>query len=153
MRVITLLTDFGLADTYVAQMKGAILTVAPSATLVDLTHAVPPQDVRAGAFFLWSAVEAFPAGSIHVAVVDPGVGSERRAIALRSTRADIFVGPDNGLLLLAVDRLGGCAQAIELTDPRFWRRRSLAPAAGRLCRSSAPSRRRRPALCSVRRHS
>ena len=108
MALVTLLTDFGLDDTYVGQVKGAILSVAPNATLVDLTHAVPPQDVQAGAFLLWSAVEPFPAGTIHLAVVDPGVGSARRAIAIRSARGDVFVGPDNGLLLPAVERLGGC---------------------------------------------
>ncbi len=110
--VITLLSDFGLNDTYVGQMKGAILAVAPSATLVDLTHAVPPQDVYAGAFLLSIAVEAFAAGTIHVAVVDPGVGSQRRSVALRAARGDVFVGPDNGLLWPAVVRLGGCALAV-----------------------------------------
>jgi S-adenosylmethionine hydrolase len=121
MLVITLLTDFGLADTYVGQMKGAILAIAPSATLVDLTHAVLPQDVFAGAFLLWSAVEPFEAGTIHLAVVDPGVGSERRAVALQARRGDVFVGPDNGLLWPALERLGGCALAIELNERRFWR--------------------------------
>src|SRR5438105_1850018 len=105
MRIITLLTDFGLADTYVGQMKGAILAVASAAQIVDLSHAVPPQDVRAGAFLLWSAVEVFPAGTIHLAVVDPGVGSPRRAVALLTGRGDLFVGPDNGLLLPAAHRL------------------------------------------------
>jgi S-adenosyl-L-methionine hydrolase (adenosine-forming) len=120
--VITLLTDFGLDDTYVGQMKGAILTVAPEATLVDLTHAVAPQDIQAGAFLLWSAVEAFPASSIHVAVVDPGVGSSRRPIAVRSARGDLFVGPDNGLLIPAVDRLGGRELAVELIESVYWRK-------------------------------
>jgi S-adenosylmethionine hydrolase len=119
--VITLLTDFGLDDTYVGQMKGAILAVAPAVTLVDLSHAAAPQDVHAGAFLLWSAVEPFTAGTIHLAVVDPGVGSERRAVALRSGRGDVFVGPDNGLLWPAVERLGGCILAIELNEPGFWR--------------------------------
>ena len=119
--MITLLSDFGLNDTYVGQMKGAILAVSPSVTLVDLTHAVPPRDVFAGAFLLSTAVEPFPTGTTHVAVVDPGVGSARRAIALRSNRGDVFVGPDNGLLWPAVVRLGGCALAIELSEPRFWR--------------------------------
>src|SRR6266581_8485170 len=73
MPLTTLLTDFGLDDTYVGQLKGAILAVAPSGLLVDLTHAVAPQDVFAGAFLLWSAVQAFPPGTIHLAVVDPGV--------------------------------------------------------------------------------
>jgi S-adenosyl-L-methionine hydrolase (adenosine-forming) len=127
MAVVTLLTDFGLADTYVGQVKGAILSVAPSATLVDLTHAVAPQDVRAGAFLLWSAVEPFPAGSIHLAVVDPGVGSTRRAVAIRSARGDFFVGPDNGLLLPAVDRLGGRHAAVELTERAYWRANGASP--------------------------
>src|SRR5438128_8729316 len=103
MSLLTLLTDFGVHDTYVGQMKGAILAVAPAVTLVDLTHTVPAQDVHAGAFLLWSAVEPFPSGTIHLAVVDPGVGSERRAVALRSARGDVFVGPDNGLLWPAVE--------------------------------------------------
>src|SRR5437764_11323843 len=121
MTIVSLLTDFGLADTYVGQMKGAILATAPSATLVDLTHAVPPQDVQAGAFLLWSAVEAFSAGTIHVAVVDPGVGSSRRGLAIRCARGDTFVGPDNGLLVPAVDRLGGALTTVSLSDQRFWR--------------------------------
>lgn len=119
--MITLLSDFGLADTYVGQVKGAILSVAPSATIVDLTHGVPPQDVRAGAFLLWSGVETFPSGSIHVAVVDPGVGSPRRAIVLGSRRGDLFVGPDNGLLVPAVERLGGVVESVELSERRYWR--------------------------------
>ena len=121
MAIVTLLTDFRLDDTYVGQVKGAILSVAPNATLVDLTHAVQPQDVRAGAFLLWSAVEPFAAGTIHLAVVDPGVGSNRRGIALRSARGDAFVGPDNGLLLPAVERLGGYRAAVELTERAYWR--------------------------------
>jgi S-adenosylmethionine hydrolase len=119
--LITLLTDFGLADTYVAQVKGAILTITPSATLIDLTHAIPPQEIQAGAFLLWSAVEAFPPGSVHLAVVDPGVGSARRGVALSARRGDLFVGPDNGLLMPAVERLGGVHSAVSLTRPAFWR--------------------------------
>jgi S-adenosyl-L-methionine hydrolase (adenosine-forming) len=121
MAVITLLTDFGLSDTYVGQVKGVILAIAHDARLVDLTHAVPPQDVQAGAFLLWSAVEAFAAGTVHLAVVDPGVGSARRTIAVRSHRGDLFVGPDNGLLVPAVARLGGTDLAVELTNERYWR--------------------------------
>ncbi len=116
MKVITLLTDFGLADTYVGQMKGAILAIAPTVTLVDVTHAVPPQDVLAGAFLLWTAVEAFPPGSLHLAVVDPGVGSARRPMAMTTQRGDVLVGPDNGLLMPAAERLGA-GQAFELTVP------------------------------------
>ncbi len=119
--IVSLLTDFGLTDTYVGQMKASVLAVAPAATLVDLTHAVPPQDVFGGAFQLWSAVETVPPGSVHLAVVDPGVGSARRAVAARAARGDYFVGPDNGLLVPALDRLGGCVLAIELTRAEYWR--------------------------------
>lgn len=98
--VVTLLTDFGLHDPYVGIMKGVILSRAPMATIVDLTHGIPPQQVALGALALRSAVKFFPAGTIHVAVVDPGVGSQRRAIAVR-TGVHIFLGPDNGLLALA----------------------------------------------------
>jgi S-adenosylmethionine hydrolase len=121
MALVTLLTDFGLSDTYVGQVKGAVLTVCPEARLVDLTHAVPAQDVRTGAFHLWSAVRAFPAGTIHLAIVDPGVGSARRAVAVRCARGDFFVGPDNGLLGPAIERLGGVAVAVVLDRPSFWR--------------------------------
>jgi len=119
--IVTLLSDFGLADTYVGQMKASVLASAPEATLVDLTHAVAPQDVFGGAFHLWSAVEAFSPSTVHLAVVDPGVGSPRRAIAARCARGDTFVGPDNGLLVPALDRLGGCADAAELTNGAYWR--------------------------------
>jgi S-adenosylmethionine hydrolase len=121
MPILTLLTDFGSSDTYVGQVKGAILAVAPAVQLVDLTHAVPPQDVLGGAFLLWSAVEVFPPGSVHLAVVDPGVGSARRAVALQARRGDLFVGPDNGLLVPALERLGGLLRAVELTERRYWR--------------------------------
>ncbi|MBI3186050.1 MAG: SAM-dependent chlorinase/fluorinase [Myxococcales bacterium] len=120
MRAITLLTDYGLADTYVGQLKGAILRIAHEASIVDITHQVPAQDVKAGAFLLWSAVEVFPAGTVHVAVVDPGVGSGRRAIALRAKRGDLFVGPDSGLLVPAAERLGGIEAAVELTRELYW---------------------------------
>lgn len=121
MTIVTLLTDFGHAEPYVGQVKGALLTIAPGATIVDLTHAVPPQDVATAAFLLATAVEAFPAGTIHVGVVDPGVGSPRRAIALATRRGDTLVGPDNGLLWPAVERLGGLLRAVELSERRYWR--------------------------------
>ena len=121
MAIVTLLTDFGVSDTYVGQMKAAVLAIAPTATLVDLTHAVPPQDIRAGSFLLWSAIEPFPSGSVHLAVVDPGVGSSRLAVAARAARGDYFVGPDNGLLVPALERLGGCSQAVALSNPQYWR--------------------------------
>jgi S-adenosylmethionine hydrolase len=88
---------------------------------VDLTHEVPPQDVRSGAYQLWAAVEVFPPGTVHLAIVDPGVGTSRRALALATARGDLLVGPDNGLLLRAAKRLGGVARAVELSNPRFFR--------------------------------
>ncbi len=101
--VITLLTDFGTADYFVGAVKGAILSVNPQAVIVDLTHEIPPQDIAAGAFTLLAAYKTFPAGTIHVGVVDPGVGSTRRAIIVRANK-QFFVGPDNGLFTYIYDR-------------------------------------------------
>lgn len=101
MSVITLSTDFGLSDSFVGTMKGVILSRAPRATIVDLTHGIAPGDVRAGAFALLTGYRYFPKRTVHVAVVDPGVGSERRAIAVQ-TRDFCFVGPDNGVLSWAL---------------------------------------------------
>lgn len=103
--IITLLTDFGTQDIYVGVMKGVILSICPQARLVDLSHAVPPQSVAIGAWFLRAAVEYFPAGTVHLAVVDPGVGSERAPIAVVTERGHL-VGPDNGLLHAAAQALG-----------------------------------------------
>ena len=97
--IITLLTDFGLKDAYVGIMKGVILSLNPDARLVDLSHEVPPQDILAGALMLQSAWRYFPPGTIHLAVVDPGVGSRRRALAAAGGE-QFFVGPDNGLFSL-----------------------------------------------------
>lgn len=101
--IITLLTDFGTRDAYVGIMKGVILGICPDVTLVDLAHDIPPQDIMAGAFQLSTAVGYFPPGTIHVAVVDPGVGPNRRAIAVK-TADNILIAPDNGLLTLALRR-------------------------------------------------
>lgn len=106
-RIVTLLTDFGLADPYVGIIKGVILSRAPHAAIVDLTHDIPPQQVFLGALALRSAVGFFPRGTVHVAVVDPGVGSARRAIAI-ATEEHVFLGPDNGLLTLAAPRERRC---------------------------------------------
>jgi len=103
--VVTLLTDFGTRDSYVGAMKGVILGLAPGARLVDLTHSVPPQAVIPGALILRNAVPVFPSGTVHVAVVDPGVGSERAPIAVFAGD-QVLVGPDNGLLHPAAGRLG-----------------------------------------------
>ena len=96
-RVITLMTDFGTSDHYVGVMKGVILNINPQVEIVDITHTIPPQDVHAAAFLIDSAYHYFPTGTIHVIVVDPGVGSERRAIACQTETA-YFVCPDNGIL-------------------------------------------------------
>jgi S-adenosylmethionine hydrolase len=101
--IITLLTDFGLKDPYVASMKGVILTINPQCTLVDITHQVGPHDIKEGAFSLAQTYSNFPKGTIHLAVVDPGVGSPRKPI-LFVTQNYLFVGPDNGLLTLALKR-------------------------------------------------
>lgn len=96
MRIITLMTDFGLEDGYVASMKGVILGIFPTAVLVDVSHLVPPQDICAGAFLLATVYRHFPAGTVHLVVVDPGVGTSRRGLVV--TGGDYcFVGPDNGL--------------------------------------------------------
>jgi S-adenosylmethionine hydrolase len=109
--IITLLTDFGVADAFVGIMKGVILGINPSAQLVDLTHAVPPQQIVPAALVLRSAVRFFPAGTVHAAVVDPGVGSARRPIVIETEHA-FLVGPDNGVLSLAVAALGGGAARV-----------------------------------------
>ena len=103
MSIITLTTDFG--TLYPASMKAVILNINRNANIVDITHSIPQADIRAGAFALYSVVDFFPKGSVHVAVVDPGVGTERRAIAIKAGR-QYFVGPDNGLMIPAAKKLG-----------------------------------------------
>ena len=105
MHLITLLSDFGLNNAYVSQMKGVIASIAPMATCVDISHTVSPQQVRIGSFLLSSSVDFFPKGTIHVAVVDPGVGTMRRGIVV-VTPKQVFVGPDNGLLINAAKKQG-----------------------------------------------
>ncbi|HVR35588.1 MAG TPA: SAM-dependent chlorinase/fluorinase [Methylomirabilota bacterium] len=102
MSLITLTTDFGLSDWFVGTMKGVVLGIAPRATIVDVTHDIPAGNVRSGAFVLRSAVPYFPKGSIHVVVVDPGVGTGRASLAVRMERS-ILIGPDNGVLTLAME--------------------------------------------------
>ncbi len=123
-RIITLTTDFGTRDAYVGTMKGVILTIAPDVTLVDITHQIAPQDVRQGAFRFASSVQYFPSDTIHVVVVDPGVGSARRPIALRVGET-VFIGPDNGVLTPAVQACLAAQPealllAIHLDRPEFW---------------------------------
>jgi hypothetical protein len=117
MAIITLTTDFGLADGYVGIMKAVILGIARDVRLVDLSHDIPPQDVREAIYLLDGAAPYFPAGTIHLAVVDPGVGSERRALVVRTGSA-CYVGPDNGLFTRPLAELG--VQAWELDRPEFW---------------------------------
>jgi len=114
-RPIFFLTDFGLADTYVGVVKAVMLSIAPEARIVDLTHDVPPQDVRAGAFALLTAAPYVPEDAVVLAVVDPGVGTCRRPIAAQ-VDGRTYVGPDNGLLSWAVR---GDVPAVILDRPRF----------------------------------
>jgi S-adenosylmethionine hydrolase len=117
--LITLLTDFGTRDAYVASMKGVILSLNPQAVLVDLSHDIPPQDVRAGALVLAGAAPYFPPGTINLAVVDPGVGGPRRALAAHS-RGQFWVGPDNGLFHL-IFRQASPLTIISLENPVYFR--------------------------------
>lgn len=117
--MITITTDFGTRDAYVPAMKGTMLSICPEARLVDVTHEISPQDVMEAAFVLRSALPYFPEGSIHLVVVDPGVGTERRAVALRADDR-WFVGPDNGVFPLVLDEEPPDAM-VELDDPGFWR--------------------------------
>jgi S-adenosyl-L-methionine hydrolase (adenosine-forming) len=137
---ITLTTDFGLSDAYVAAMKGAILSVNPEASIIDISHSVEPQNILQGAFVLNAACRYFPRQTIHVAVVDPGVGSDRQGVILKTPSA-FFVAPDNGVLSYVVDELSPIegrpaarergnlreivfktgAEIVAITDPRFWR--------------------------------
>ncbi len=103
MRIITLTTDFGSADWFVGTIKGVILGLQPRAQIVDITHEIPAGNIRAGAYALAASYKFFPKRTVHVAVVDPGVGSRRRAIAVQTANY-FFVGPDNGLLSLALAR-------------------------------------------------
>ena len=115
--MITLTSDFGLKDPYVAEMKGVILTINPKATLIDITHEVEKFNIRMAAFMLASATPYFPQGTIHLAVVDPGVGTQRRAILIQ-TKKSFFVGPDNGILILAAQNQG-IEHVYQLTNPKF----------------------------------
>ena len=120
MSAITLLTDFGTTDYFVGAMKGVILSINPQAVIADITHEIPAQDVAAGAFMLLAAYDTFPAGTIHVAVVDPGVGSERRSIIV-SAGNHLFVGPDNGIFTYIYDR-DPSFDAYHITATRYFRR-------------------------------
>jgi S-adenosyl-L-methionine hydrolase (adenosine-forming) len=117
-RPVALLSDFGYRDAYAGLMKGVLLARCPGVQVVDLTHGVPAQDVLAGALYLLSAVPYFPVDTLFLAVVDPGVGGERRGVCLRSG-GRLFVGPDNGLLWPAAASCGR-PEAFHLSNPRWW---------------------------------
>jgi S-adenosylmethionine hydrolase len=116
--IITLLTDFGTKDHYVASMKGTILNINPQCTLIDITHHINPHDIREGAFILANAYSSFPKGTIHLSVVDPGVGSPRKPILL-VTENYFFVGPDNGLFTFALKR-EKVRKAVALNNPQYF---------------------------------
>jgi hypothetical protein len=113
--VVTLLTDYGLQDEFVGVCHGVIAGICPEARIIDLTHGIGPQDVLGGALRLAGALPYLPVG-VHVAVVDPGVGGERRAVALRCGDGRILVGPDNGLLWLASEAVGRVAEAVDISE-------------------------------------
>lgn len=156
--IVTLTTDFGLTDAYIAAMKGVILGINPEAKLVDICHTVRPQNVAQAAFILSTTYRYFPQGTIHLAVVDPGVGTQRQAIILRTPHA-YFVAPDNGVLSYVFQQYGDVKggqetmelppelEAVAITRPEFWRtpvsatfhgRDIFAPIAARLSLGHAP---------------
>jgi len=141
LNIVTLLTDFGLKNVYVAQMKGVIYSIAPQAKCVDITNCVPHQKVRVGSFILESSVDFFPKGTIHLGVVDPGVGTIRRGIVVVTSK-NVFIGPDNGLLI-NVARKQGNFEVFEITNdslfnetisPTFHGRDIFAPVAAHIVR-------------------
>jgi S-adenosyl-L-methionine hydrolase (adenosine-forming) len=150
--VITLTTDFGASDWFVGTMKGVIASLAPKTTVVDLTHGLPPGDIRGGAFALAASYRFFPKGTIHVVVVDPGVGSRRKAIAVRTDKY-IFVGPDNGVLswaltkerIRAIHALENEARFLRPVSQTFHGRDVFAPVAAHLSRG-VPIQKFGPAL-------
>ena len=119
MRSICFLSDFGLGDDFVGLCKGVMLRIAPGATVVDLTHEVPGFGVEAGAEILEHATRYMPEDTVYLAVVDPGVGTERHALALRTANGALLVGPDNGLLTPAAEALGGISDAVALTNADY----------------------------------
>jgi S-adenosyl-L-methionine hydrolase (adenosine-forming) len=119
MRPVCFLSDFGRADDFVGTCKGVMHRIARGVSIVDLTHEVPDFGVEAGAELLQHAAGYMPADAVYLAVVDPGVGTERRGIALRAESGALLVGPDNGLLVAAAESLGGISGAVALTEERF----------------------------------
>ena len=116
--VITFLSDYGLDDDFVGVCHAVIAGICPRARVIDLVHGIPRHDVRAGAVILRGALPYLPVG-VHLAVVDPGVGTDRRAVAVRVADGRLLVGPDNGLLSLAADRAGGIVEAVDISSSPF----------------------------------
>ncbi len=143
--IITLTTDFGTRDPYVGAMKGAILAICPDAAVIDITHEIASQDVVEGALTLRAACPYYPAGTIHVAVVDPGVGSRRKSIVLRSGEY-LYVGPDNGLFSLVLQEddiawsITNRAYMADKISTTFHGRDLFAPAAAHLALGLRPER-------------
>src|SRR5215216_3485355 len=119
MRPICFLSDFGLADDFAGTCKGVMMRIAPDVSIVDLTHEVPGFGVETGAEILQHATRYMPADTVYLAVVDPGVGTERRELALRAESGAMLVGPDNGLLVQAAESLDGISGAVALTDESY----------------------------------
>jgi len=115
---ITFLSDFGLQDDFVGTCHGVLKRIAPDVQIIDITHGIPPQQVLQGALVLANTLPYMPEG-VHLAVVDPGVGGVRRALALRDASGRMYIGPDNGLLVPAAERFGGIAAAHELANPEY----------------------------------
>jgi S-adenosyl-L-methionine hydrolase (adenosine-forming) len=140
--IVTFTTDFGIRDGYAGAMKGVVLSLAPDAVVVDITHGVPPHDMTAGAVALAQAAPLFPAGTIHVAVVDPGVGGARADLLVQAGD-QLFVGPDNGVLSLAarpprrIYHIQAASFRREPVSPTFHGRDVFAPTAGRLAAGAA----------------
>lgn len=144
-KIVTLTTDFGLKDPYVAEMKAVILQIRPNAVIVDITHEIDKFNIRMAAYILASAAPYFPQATIHVAVVDPGVGTKRRPIVIQ-TKHGFFIGPDNGILVLAAAKQG-IVRVHEITNPKlmlphvsftFHGRDIFAPAAAHLLNGVKP---------------
>ena len=119
MRPVVFLSDFGLDDAFVGTCHAVMMRIAPGLDVIDLAHGIAPHQVLQGALALHDAAPYLPADAIVLAVVDPGVGSARRAIAVRGGDRRFYIGPDNGLLLLAAERAGPLFEARELADPRY----------------------------------
>lgn len=117
-QVITLTTDFGLQDHYVGAMKAVLLSISEKARLVDISHQIPPQDIMAGAWVVRNSAMLFPPDTVHLVVVDPGVGTNRKPIAIK-IKDQYLVGPDNGIFSLITDQYD--YKGVELTNPDFWR--------------------------------